>query len=261
MADVRKEERAVTTHDDEDPTGMRALLRSLPDPGPMPEDLVHRIQSTLAELPAPDGSLEHDVSRGTSSPGRWSWWGRHAGRAAVAAVVLLGGGAVASSSLGLLGGDGSSTSAGSSAEGGSQPGSQSGQRGDAGALGDSSAEQGAGSREVALGRVVVRHSGRDYTSSDLPSQLADVTSGATMAPPAAESPGIGPIGTELGVRSCLVALGLPRASAADVDLASLDGTPAAVLVVRLGGERTAYAVGRDCTTGNPALITGPVTLP
>jgi hypothetical protein len=46
-----------------------------------------------------------------------------------------------------------------------------------------------------------------------------------------------------------------------VDPAALDGTPAAVLVVRLGVERTAYAVGRDCTTGNPSVLAGPVTLP
>ena len=30
----------MNTHDDDtDPTGMRALLRGLPDPGPMPDDL------------------------------------------------------------------------------------------------------------------------------------------------------------------------------------------------------------------------------
>ena len=32
---------------DEDPTGIRALLGSLPDPGPMPDDLVARIQASL----------------------------------------------------------------------------------------------------------------------------------------------------------------------------------------------------------------------
>jgi len=252
----------VTMHDDdEDPTGMRALLRGLPDPGPMPDDLVQRIQSALSDLPALDGGAEEDVFRGTSSSGRTSWWGRHAGRAAVAAVVLLGGGAVVSGSLGILGGgDDSTMSAGSSVESG-QSDSQSGQSGDARALGDSSGDNGASVQQVALGPVLVRHSGRAYTSAGLPAQLADASSGPTTAPLTAESPAIGPIGTELGVRSCLVALGLPRASAADVDLASLDGTPAAVLVVRLGGERTAYAVGRDCTTGNASLLTGPVTLP
>ena len=31
--------------------------------------------------------------------------------------------------------------------------------------------------------------------------------------------------------------------------------------VEVSGERTAYAVGRDCTTGNPSLLAGPVRLP
>ena len=40
-------------HDDtapveHDPTGMRALLASLPEPGPMPDDLVARISAALA---------------------------------------------------------------------------------------------------------------------------------------------------------------------------------------------------------------------
>lgn len=34
--------------DDVDPTGIRDLLRSLPEPGPMPEDLVRRIETRLA---------------------------------------------------------------------------------------------------------------------------------------------------------------------------------------------------------------------
>jgi hypothetical protein len=42
----------VSPHDgdvpfEDDPTGMRALLSSLPDPGPMPDDLVARIQASL----------------------------------------------------------------------------------------------------------------------------------------------------------------------------------------------------------------------
>ena len=33
--------------DDLDPTGVRALLAALPDPGPMPEQLAARIQAAL----------------------------------------------------------------------------------------------------------------------------------------------------------------------------------------------------------------------
>ncbi len=33
---------------EDDPTGMRALLRSLPDPGPMPSTLAARIEASIA---------------------------------------------------------------------------------------------------------------------------------------------------------------------------------------------------------------------
>ena len=37
-----------TPDPDDDPTGMRALLSSLPEPGPMPADLVARITASIA---------------------------------------------------------------------------------------------------------------------------------------------------------------------------------------------------------------------
>ena len=124
----------MSLHDDEpDPTGMRELLRGLPDPGPMPDDLVARIRSSLAGLPdlepaGAEGADELAVSRGTHPGGRTaraSWWVRSGPRVAVAAAVLLGGGAVASSQLGLLasGGDSASSTSDTAAGGGgaSQP--------------------------------------------------------------------------------------------------------------------------------------------
>jgi len=64
-------------HDDtapveHDPTGMRALLANLPEPGPMPEDLVARISAALTvEAQRGDGidqlwSLDHDPAAGPS---------------------------------------------------------------------------------------------------------------------------------------------------------------------------------------------------
>lgn len=273
----------MTTHDDDtDPTGMRALLRGLPDPGPMPADLVTRIHASLAELSegmdagSPDlpqgapadthGSrptterATEGVSRGTqaSAPHRASWWMRTGPRLAVAAAVLVGGGALVSGPLGLLGsgGDTATTSTESAA----------------GSAGDSASDTprmatgadedtGASAARTTRGPVVVRMSGRSYTAAGLRTEAGGVAAATPTAPLTAESPAIGPIGTEIGVRSCLQALGLPQDSAADVDLAPVDGTPAAVVVVTVDGERTAYAVRRECTAGNPALIAGPVTLP
>ncbi|KGN37572.1 hypothetical protein [Knoellia subterranea] len=276
----------MTTHDDDtDPTGMRALLRGLPDPGPMPEDLVARIHATLADLPPLDLSGDDDVSRGTlpvavptstprsvpdDEPGvralpattavRPSWWSRHAGHAAVAAVVLIGGGAALTGNLGLGGSSSDSgTSSAVSDSAGSQAESYAKPQGAKGGTDDSDSDRMAGS--AALGPVRVHHSGQAYTSAGLAAEVAGATPGPTIPPLTAESPAIGPIGTEVGVRSCLEALGLPSGSAADVDLGTLDGEDVAIVVVTLGGERTAYAVGRNCTTGNAALRTGPIPLP
>lgn len=259
----------MTTQDDDlDPTGMRALLRGLPDPGPMPDDLVDRIHASLTALPALEGDepadqrAGDDVSRGTLSRTRPSWWARHGNRAAIAAVVLIGGGAVASEPLGLL--DAVRTqSANSSADSASSAGRAESYSQDGDDVGGSPAapDLSAGRLDATVGEVVVRLSARAYTAAGLSTQADSAQGSPTTSPLTAEAPSIGPIGTDIGVRSCLEALGLPRESAADVDLGSLDGTPAAVLVVTLDGERTAYAVGRDCTTDNPALLAGPVRLP
>jgi len=242
--------------DEPDPTGMRELLRSLPEPGPMPDDLVARIQSSLSDLDPLTGDTEEahggDVPRETTAPSRGSWWARHGGKLAVAAVLVVGGGAVASGPFGLLSGS-DEMSSGSTADGGAE--SQRGTGTDTSQGGDTSGA------ESLAGPVVVRLSGRTYTAAGLGTELQGAQAAPQTGPLTAESPAIGPIGSELGVRSCLEALGLPRGTGADVDLAFVDGTPAAVLVVTAGGARTAYAVGRDCTTGNPSLLAGPVALP
>ncbi len=238
--------------DEPDPTGMRELLRSLPEPGPMPDDLAARIQASLSDLDplarATSSSRPSDVPRETTAPDRGSWLARHGGKLAVAAVLVVGGGAVATGQLGQLTGSEEMT-AGSTAGGTTES--------DRDAGSDTSSDAG-GSADTVAGPVVVRLSARTYTSAGLGTQLQGAEVGPQTGPLTAESPAIGPIGSEEGVRSCLEALGLPRSTGADVDLAFVDGAPAAVLVVTLGGERTAYAVGRDCTTGNPSLLAGPV---
>lgn len=264
-----------TPDDDTDPTGMRALLRGLPDPGPMPDDLVARIQASLDDLATSDrdvsvgraGVAPTDVSRGTAdgSPSRRSsWWVRNAPKAAVAAVVVIGGGAFLSGQLGGLGSGGDSATSGAASDSG---GSSADQRAEGASGGNDSAPQSGGDagssadRPVRAGGVVVTMSGRTYSVAALASEVDRDDSSEPLAPLTAESPGIGPIGTEMGVRSCLSALGLPADAAARVDLALVDRRPAAVVVVDLDGGRTAYAVGRDCTIGNPSVITGPIDLP
>lgn len=108
--------RRAQDRDDIDPTGMRALLSALPDPGPMPADLVERITASLAaeqaggsgdaRTDAPDsaaaasrGATVHPLApaRGQRSRGTR----RLPGFAIAASTAVIAGGAV----LGLLGMD------------------------------------------------------------------------------------------------------------------------------------------------------------
>ncbi|WP_156971436.1 hypothetical protein [Knoellia sinensis] len=259
----------MSTHDDDtDPTGMRALLRALPDPGPMPDDLADRIRASLSDLsldeetPPVSSVGVTSVSRGTVRPGIRSWWSRHGSKVAVAAVVLIGGSSVAGLVGSGFGSGAGSDSAGSSADsaaGSAESRSLADEGKTAASQGDSDGQL--SGRDLATGPVVVTMSGRAYTAAGLAGQLGEAGRSAPLTPLTAESPGIGPIGTEIGVRSCLEALGLPPDTRADVDLGPVDGTPAAVIVVGTDGARTAYAVRRECTLGNPAILVGPIDLP
>ncbi|QFG70040.1 hypothetical protein [Ornithinimicrobium pratense] len=88
--------------DEVDPTGIRDLLAGLPDPGPMPEDLVHRIE---ARLEVEHAARDHEASRrlgrhadrvvdltaerGRRRPGRTlAWLGAAAAGLVVTATVV-----------------------------------------------------------------------------------------------------------------------------------------------------------------------------
>ncbi|MCE1179077.1 MAG: hypothetical protein LWW86_08640 [Micrococcales bacterium] len=254
------------THDsfETDPTGMRELLRSLPDPEPMPEDLVARITSALHEesartSPAPTG---HEPEHGHPpygvvtplAPRRMPLWQR-LGAAAAALLVIGGGGAVVLDNLrggGVMGASSVADSAsdlsssrGPAAKASPESGAPSSARPD-GVTGD------AGTRVLA--------SGTAYRAADLATQArALLSSTATPLPPlASESPALGPIATPIGLRDCARGLGLPGAATLVLDVASVDGRPAAVLVSTSSGESTAYIVERTCSAADAHRIAGPV---
>ena len=278
-------------HDDtapveHDPTGMRALLASLPDPGPMPEDLVARISAALAaESPRGDGieqlwGLDHHPG-GVSAhdagadagpdagpdaggrvvplrrrvvPLRRRVRMRHLGvAAAVVGVLGLGGYAVGTLTTGVT----ASMSAGTA---------------DSGTGDDSAAESDAGAHarqgvplvapEAGSGEVVIVMSGVDHASSRLALTARDLDDGTLdpIAELSAESPSLGPIATPIGVRACAGALGIPADAGILVDVSEVDGVSAAVLVVHSQQGRSAWAVDRSCSTGAPGRITGPLPL-
>ncbi len=259
-------------HDDtapveHDPTGMRALLASLPDPGPMPDDLVARISAALeAEAGRADDADElwgrladtsHEVGSGEGDPGAGGqvvplhrrMGLRHLGvAAAVVGVLGLGGYLVGT----LPGGVTASLSAGAadSAQSDDSAGSK--------------AQEGLAlvAPEAGSGEVVVVMSGADHASARLAVSARELDDG-TLDPIgdlSAESPSLGPIATPVGARACADALGIPSDAGILVDVAEVDGVSAAVLVVHSVDGRTAYAVDRSCTTGVPGLITGPVPM-
>ena len=236
---------------DDDPTGMRALLSSLPDPGPMPDDLVARITASLAAEqqrgPAPRPLHPAGSSRRTPV------W-RTAGLAAAAAAVIgLGAGSLLT---GTAPGDVGALFGGSTSEAASSAADAAGR--------DSSAGGGAGSEAQSATSVVsIHHTNTAYTSSGFADQaraLLDAP-GDALPPLGAESPAIGPIGTETGLRSCLSALTTGHYTAALADLGSFDGHLAVVVVLTTESGRAAYAVQRTCTAGRPAPLAGPVPVP
>lgn len=292
-------------HDDtdpieHDPTGMRALLGSLPDPGPMPADLVARIEAALAAevTAAADADLDQALlaaatpvrvdtaaerleERGDSAgpgsggdldarvvplrPRRRSHWQLVAVAAGVVGVLGIGGLVVETLRPGGLqasiGMSGEDSSAGGSAGSDSAP--QAADEGTRTLL----AEDGA------LG-VVVLDSGRRYTAAGLAEEVrASLPWDGTGRQPAvspSESPststerelGFGPLASAAGARACADGLGVAQSDTVVVDLADVDGRAAAVVVATSSeGERRVWAVERTCTADAPSLLTGPATVP
>ncbi len=234
---------------DHDPTGIRDLLSHLPEPGPMPEDLVARITASLAREAevGPDAAglrgqvLPLDTTRRPNR--RWQVLG-----VAAAVIGVLGiGGVVASTMPGGLtaaldlgrGSDSAGSAAGSAADDATQP------------------------ESASVGDTVIVMTGHPYRSADLGGDAAVLLTGEpeALTPLTAESPGVGTIGTEVGARACADALGVPPDAALVVDIATVDDAPAAVVVVADTSGHTAYAVQRSCSVQAPGVLAGPVPVP
>jgi hypothetical protein len=264
-------------HDDadpveHDPTGMRALLGSLPDPGPMPEHLVARITAALEEesrgvrgatgAPSPTWvpPVAPEPVSGTYLAGpeddgvvvplrrRRTWL---LGAAAAAVVVIGAGGVVVDrladgglvASLGVS--QGGNDSAADSAAGGAAP------------------ESGAVAEDPTLGVVVVA-TGTDYAAAE----LGRLAAGLPGAPEAGDESALRsdlsvsePLAGPAGARSCASGLGVDPDDEVTLDLATVDGRRAAVVVATAAdGTARAWAVERSCTASAPGVIAGPVAV-
>jgi hypothetical protein len=202
---------------------VRELLASLPDPGPVPPDVIDRIEATLRELGAsPTAAATATVVPLQSAP---SARRRRPLFAVAAAAVLLAGGGFAVSRLVPQTSGADNSAAGATA------------------LRDE------GSRAVAPERSDLHAiaSGTDYTRQRLAAEVDRVLGSSRTAGSAAPS---GPLATPAGVASCLSAIGAPQATPLLVDVARFEHRPAAVVVLPADdGGREIWVVSTTCRPG------------
>ncbi|WP_460934765.1 hypothetical protein [Phycicoccus ginsengisoli] len=239
---------------DPDPTGIRALLGSLPDPGPMPEDLVARIHASIAAEQA--ARTDHTVVPLRARRG-WGW--KHLGVAA-AAVVALGIGIPALAGTGpgnlmaaLTGGSASDSAAGSAASEAVTSAPPPGTASPGIATGDRAAG--------AAGPVTIVGTGTAYTAAALLEQVrASQARGPSPGKGAGSSRAAGPADSVTGLRTCLTTLGVEAWMPVWADAATYQGHDAVVAVVSSDTGRVVYAVSPACDRTHPDVLTGPLRL-
>lgn len=202
---------------------VRDLLAALPAPAAMPADVVRALETRLR--------AEHRTSAATVTPiGPSRSRGALARRApallaaAAAAVVLVGAGGLAALRMGSAD-SGTATSAGA-------------------------AQAEMAPRFAAPSPDVVRASGTAYTQAGLVAQVTALLAAAPAArKDATLTSGAESLADPARLRGCLQALDSPGPALA-VDLATYQGTPAAVVVLPAsGGGREVWVVAPDCRPG------------
>ncbi|HEY8306902.1 MAG TPA: hypothetical protein VIG79_09490 [Lapillicoccus sp.] len=240
-------------------SAVRTLLRNEPDPGPMPADLSRRIEMSLAqaavgragddelfdELGFSDPDAVHSVEEAddvivfTGEPDdghgddnvvtlRRRRWPLIGAAAAIVALLAIAGGFVAqqrSSNNGLA------------------------------------AIPPAGSTAGSAGSVHVQISNTAYTKDGLVTQAQALIASPGPDASVGDAPSAGPLVTQSGAAACVDALGASDAGAVSIDLATYDGQPAAIVVVRRSDTTSVYAVQRDCGDGDAGVIQDAVPVP
>lgn len=243
---------------DDDPTGVRALLFGLPEPEPMPDYLVARITASLAAAQAQRAAgLQGDkVAPLVAGPQHLRTRRRPArvlfAIAGVAATMAL---------VAVLGGDLFKTTAPDSATSAAADLSSS-PREVAGAQPPSVApNKAAADRATSPPLIQIRESTTLYTQAGFATQartLQDATFGPTPAGPTearvTKPQGLNLVGKTAGLTACLRAVGVDGAQVVRADLALYDGAPAVIIVATTDGIPTAYALRRDCSPQDAAIL-------
>ncbi|MGL5865904.1 MAG: hypothetical protein ACRCYX_08530 [Dermatophilaceae bacterium] len=264
-----------TRHDDgpveHDPTGIREILARLPEPEPMPHDLVARISAALVDdacglsdrsaqgtttssdlvvvsarraVSGPDGDIPAPVVVRRRSP-RWLALG-------AAAVMVVGiSGLVVSTLSGEI-----EASIGMSDD----PTGSTGRSEHLAPRVDAGERTGAERADV---HVIA--TGTSYASIDLVGQARTIAELSVERLAVRSAPELiadaGTLATPDGARACAWALGPEPWVTIIVDIATVDGAPAAVVVLTDSAGRTViYAVARSCMAGAPGVVRGPLPL-
>jgi hypothetical protein len=111
------------------------------------------------------------------------------------------------------------------------------------------------------GRLHVQASATAYTPDTLASGARALVTNPGPEVAADQAGSLGPLATPDGANACVAALGDADAPTVIVDLATYAGQPAAIVVISRPGKTTAYAVQRDCATGDPEIIQDSVPVP
>lgn len=278
-----------------DPTGVRALLSSLPDPGPMPGDLVARISTSLREeqqrrefsATAPHTDvISLAAERHVRRPGRTLAWLGSAAAVAVAATVavsqLWGGGMGESADTAAQypaaeGGSTAGASAGDATEDAADEAADDAEGealddagGDAGAEGDGAAEEnGAATTEAGETTTPGEAAPQPAAGGTALSLLGPVTlTGDDVSQElstwlAESSTGLDEASDDSLYASCLALLpGQPAAATYGVGPGRLDGRQDVVAVVRMTPPpRQGWVLDARCRTGDGGVLLGPVALP
>ena len=251
---------------DNDPTGVRALLSSLPQPDPMPEHLVERINASLA---AEQAQRTGTMSSASVTPLPATDRLRRArlllilGRAAAAVAIV----AVVGTSLFVARQTSTSSTTASvatQAEAGARaaqaPPNAAGeaQGPNLGSITPGDSNKGSSPRgaSVAPPLTQIGLSGTRYTTAGFVMQAETLLHSAPgpIQPRLAQPPALGPAATTSGLKDCLNALGAGGAQVVRADVATYQGQPALIIVATTNGASVAYAVGRRCSRVDPAVL-------
>lgn len=269
---------------EDDPTGMRALLSSLPDPGPMPEELSARILAALErearyaetgsiwdeepppEVPdVPERPVTHPPAQGAHSTvtplvRKRLRWQPLLAAAAAAGVLAFGGGAIfrllntgANSNNSAVGGAQNDASVKKENVKPAAPAATA-HESSAAASASSSAEAGGG---YAAGFRVLA-SGTAYSATDFAAQAGRVLS--APAPGSSTTPA-GGLAVESAARACAKAVGAPESGLLVVDFGTFDDSPAVLIVVEgTTGDPQAYVVTPECSATDDTVLAGPAAV-